>query len=121
MVERVIDDHAPLRLAAACARAFPNGDMTVHGLRKEAKRGRLTIWRIAGKDFTTIAAIKEMLELCRVQASRQDYVSGPTGSTRAPEGSYRGHSGSSSTGGVISPRDALLTKLQKLKSGSQSI
>lgn len=57
---------APLRLSVAAKIAFPDGSMTVSGLRREAGRGRLRIERIAGKDFTTLSAIDEMRELCRV-------------------------------------------------------
>lgn len=60
--------NTPLRLADAVKHAFPFGGMTVSGLRKEADRGRLKIERIAGKDFTTLSAIEEMRELCRVPA-----------------------------------------------------
>jgi hypothetical protein len=56
----------PLRLADALQIAFPNGGMTVSGLRLEAARGRLKLERIAGKDFTTLAAIEEMRALCVV-------------------------------------------------------
>jgi hypothetical protein len=49
---------APLRLADAAALAFPHGGMTAAGLRKEAAKGRLAIFRIANKDFTTLGAIK---------------------------------------------------------------
>src|SRR5690349_6780613 len=56
----------PLRLAVAAAVAFPDGSMSSSGLRREAARGRLAIERIAGKDFTTLAAIAEMREKCRV-------------------------------------------------------
>jgi hypothetical protein len=56
---------APLRLARAAELAFPDGGMTASGLRREAARGRLTIERIAGKDYTTLAAIDEMRKLCR--------------------------------------------------------
>ena len=41
--------------------------MTASGLRREAARGRLTIERIAGKDFTTLAAIANMREKCRAR------------------------------------------------------
>jgi hypothetical protein len=58
----------PLRLAMAAELAFPGGGMTASGLRKEAARGRLVIERIAGKDYTTLAAIDRMRELCRVPA-----------------------------------------------------
>ncbi len=43
----------PLRLDIAAALAYPDGSMTASGLRREAKRGRLVIERIAGKDYTT--------------------------------------------------------------------
>lgn len=63
-----IDHDAPLRLRKAAELAFPGGGMTASGLRREAIRGRLVIERIAGKDYTTLAAITKMRELCRVQA-----------------------------------------------------
>ena len=47
----------PLRLEFAATIAFPDGTMTASGLRKEAARGRLVIERVAGKDYTTLAAI----------------------------------------------------------------
>lgn len=56
----------PLRLAVAASIAFPQGGVTVTSLRLEASRGRLKIERIAGKDFTTLAAIDEMRRLCEV-------------------------------------------------------
>ena len=63
----VIEPTTPLRLAFAAEMAFPGGGMTASGLRREAERGRLVIERIAGKDYTTLAAIDEMRLLCRVQ------------------------------------------------------
>ena len=62
-----IGPDTPLRLQDAVRLAFPAGGMTVSGLRTEATRGRLKYWRIAGKIFTTLAAIAEMREQCRVQ------------------------------------------------------
>jgi len=61
------DDDATMRLADAVAVAFPHGGMTVSGLRTEARAGRLAIERIAGKDYTTIRAIRDMRAACRVQ------------------------------------------------------
>jgi hypothetical protein len=58
----------PLRLGVAAAIAFPDGSMTAAGLRRESARGRLIIERIAGKDYTTLANIERMRELCRVEA-----------------------------------------------------
>jgi hypothetical protein len=62
-----VDPNAPLRLAVAAEHAFPFGGMTAKGLRCEAKRGRLVIWRIANKDFTSLAAIQEMRRKYRLQ------------------------------------------------------
>src|SRR6188472_4548880 len=96
---------APLRLSLAAKLAFPDGSMTVSGLRREAARGRLWIERIAGKDFTTLDEIKRMRELCRVQAKELgcSNVSRDT----VVESSSPKLSGSSRTVASISPQDAL--------------
>ena len=47
--------------------AFPDGSMTASGLRKEAARGRLTIWRVANKDYTSLVAIRDMMDKCRTE------------------------------------------------------
>src|SRR6201986_4104073 len=77
-----IGPQTPLRLKSAAALAFPDGSMSASGLRREAARGRLVIERIAGKDYTTLANIERMRELCRVQrkalASGSDSVEGET-------------------------------------------
>src|SRR6202048_1227904 len=65
--EKITPD-TPLRLEIAATLAFPDGSMTEAGLRREGARGRLVIERIAGKDFTTLANIERMRELCRVEA-----------------------------------------------------
>lgn len=62
-----ISDDTPLRLADAVEIAFPMGGMTVSGLRSERDAGRLVVRRIAGKDFTTLADIRSMMDKCRVQ------------------------------------------------------
>src|SRR5689334_19124679 len=67
-----ISPNDPIRLSTAAALAFPDGSMTSSGLRKEAMRGRLIIERIAGKDFTTLAHIERMRELCHVSAKARD-------------------------------------------------
>ena len=67
----------PLRLGVAAALAFPDGSMTASGLRRESARGRLVVERIAGKDYTTLANIDRMRELCRVQAKVPDCGSVP--------------------------------------------
>jgi hypothetical protein len=67
-----IDLETPLRLASAVKIAFPDAGMTVSGLRREAKKGRLVMERIAGKDFVTLRAINEMRKLCRDQPKTPD-------------------------------------------------
>src|SRR5262249_23116547 len=108
-----IGDNQPLRLAVAAALAFPDGSMSASGLRREAARGRLVVERIAGKDYTTLANIERMRELCRVEARvpASGYV--PHGATRQaklPNGRF----GSSSMPGGTSPQDALRAKLSEL-------
>jgi hypothetical protein len=54
-----------LRLAKAAELAFPDGSISASALRAEARRGRLEIWTIANKQFTTLRAIEEMTDKCR--------------------------------------------------------
>jgi hypothetical protein len=98
----------PLRLGVAAAIAFPDGTMSAAGLRREAARGRLVIERIAGKDYTTLANIERMRELCRVEAKVPDSTC--AGHAQASAGK---RSGLFATGNAISPRDALEARLTK--------
>jgi hypothetical protein len=90
-----IGPDTPLRLDVAAALAFPDGSMGAAGLRREAGRGRLVIERVAGKDYTTLAAIGKMRELCRRAAKVQDCGSAvpaatlPASSAMPPSGSSR--------------------------------
>ena len=59
---------ARIRLADAAA----HYDLTVASLRREAKRGRLAIWRVAGKDWTSLAEIERMFDRCRVEPKELD-------------------------------------------------
>jgi hypothetical protein len=61
-----IKPDTPLRLSIAAAVAFPDGSMTASGLRRERDRGRLVVERIASKEYTTLANIERMRQLCRV-------------------------------------------------------
>src|ERR1035437_3734770 len=72
-----VPEDAPLRLAEAAKIAFPDGSISASGLRREALKGRLTIERVAGKDFTTLQDIKRMRELCRVKAKERVSNSAP--------------------------------------------
>lgn len=57
------DTSAPLRLAVA-GEAF---GLTVGALRVEAAKGRLVIWRVAGKDWTSLDEIEKMFDRCRIE------------------------------------------------------
>jgi len=79
--EKVTSD-TPLRLEIAAVIAFPDGSMTAAGLRREGARGRLVIERIAGKDFTTLANIERMRELCQLHPKELDFGSAGNAETR---------------------------------------
>jgi len=111
----VTDEDAPLRLSDAVRAAFPHGGMTVSGLRREAARGRLVIEQIAGKDFTTLAAIDRMRELCRVEAKARASGSSPPASE--PTEPNQPH-GSSGTAAGKSAQALARAKLQRLKGSS---
>lgn len=113
------DRDKPLRLAAAAAEAFPDGSMTVSGLRREIARGRLVIERVAGKDYTTLAEIDRMRELCRLTAKVRISGSGRSESTTLA--SSGGPSGSFETATAEKALAALDTTLQALKARSKSI
>ena len=101
----------PLRLGEAVKIAFPSGGMTVSGLRRERDRNRLIVERIAGKEFTTLAHIERMRELCRVEAKVPDSNSKLPDGTK-PETSHTEQPGSSATTVGISAQAALQMRLR---------
>src|ERR1039458_7356410 len=107
-----VGPNAPLRLSVAAAFDFPDGSMTASGLRREAARRRLVIERIAGKDYTTLANIERMRELCRVENNHPGFTFAPSeGTSRAS--SEREPSGLSSMAASTSPQDALRAKIER--------
>jgi hypothetical protein len=56
----------PLRLADVARLAFPMGGVTERTLRREHKRGRLKIYEIGGKHFTTLRDVADMTRACSV-------------------------------------------------------
>jgi hypothetical protein len=110
----------PLRLKVAVKVAFPAGGMTVSGLRREARCGRLVIERIAGKDFTTLAAIEKMRGLCRLQ--QKDRASGCVSPGAAePGASPMPPSISSETANIRRAQAAALATVTELKENSKPI
>jgi hypothetical protein len=109
-----IHPDAPLRLEDAIKYGFPFGGMTVSGLRREAKAGRLVIEKIANKHFTTLRAIEEMRKLCRVEVE-VPACGGEQSAARAAKSSRKEHGLSSMMVG-ITPQDALLARIERRKS-----
>jgi hypothetical protein len=94
-----IDDSEPIPLADAC-RLFPHAKLTVSTLRAEAARGRLDIFRIGRRDYTTTQAMKEMVRRCHAEDYRRDFTSIRPASN-----------GQSETERISSARAALLARL----------
>src|SRR5207249_1281688 len=115
-----IAPETPLRLSIAAAIAFPDGTMTAAGLRREARRGRLTIERVAGKDYTTLANIQEMRELCRLDP-RAPVFGSATRADMPAAGSPTLQPGSSATETIKKARAAALTIVKELSERSPPI
>jgi hypothetical protein len=67
--QNVVHNDTPRRLGVVAAQF----GLTDAALRTEAKRGRLAVWRVAGKDWTSVAAAREMFGLCRVTPEALTY------------------------------------------------
>lgn len=90
----------------------------VSALRTEADRGRLTIYKIGNRYYTTPADIREMVRKCRVEPKVRDFTlirsasSGSSGTARASsalaaatETALRLRSSSRNTSGVSTSRN----------------
>ena len=83
-----------LRLAIAARVAFPDRSMSVAALRREGAAKRLRVYRIAGKDFTTLADIQNMKEAA---ASCQEQAKAPISTCGKPSDPVAFGDGLSST------------------------
>ena len=103
-----MDKDTPQRLAVVAAQF----GLTAGALRTEAKRGRLVISRVAGRDWTSVAEVQGMFGLCRVTPEAPTYGSGqPVGEVRAPSA----QSGSLRTPDVSIALASAWTAVQRLK------
>ena len=66
-----IDRNKPLRLKDAAKHFGPNSGLNERSLGRLARQGKLRTSRIAGKDFTTLAYIDEMMERSSARRSRR--------------------------------------------------
>ncbi|MBZ9795728.1 excisionase [Mesorhizobium sp. ES1-4] len=108
---------APIRIDTAVKIAFPDGSMSVKGLRKERDANRLTTEIIANKEYTTLAAIERMRELCRVQA-KERALSGVMNTGKRTGRLCTPPDGISSTESVELAQAAAEASLERLKSAS---
>jgi hypothetical protein len=99
-------DDEPMTLDDAC-REFPQARLTPYTLRAEAGRGRLDIFRLGRRDYTTRASMREMVRKCQ-DAAR----------LRASTSTESATSGLSETDRVSSAQAALSQTVAALKSGS---
>ncbi len=104
MSVRAYTPDSPMRLDEAARIAFPLGNMTKSGVRREIERGNLDASRIAGRYFVTLLAIREMMDRCRVQKHHPD-----CGSDRQQPTVQQ--SGSSRTAAIAKAQAALKAKL----------
>lgn len=81
LAPEMVGKETSLRLARAAEIAFPDGSMSASGLRKERDAGRLETWFVAGKEYTSLAAIKEMIEKCRAIQRERVSTSNRAGAT----------------------------------------
>jgi hypothetical protein len=100
----------PMRLACAAREVMGDQAPSVAWLRKQAAAGKLDIWRIAGKDYTTPDAIRELLDRCRAPRESDCGSAPPTAPARQP--------GSSETGDGRLALAALRERARKLNSAS---
>jgi len=103
-----------LRLEDAAKLGFPHIHMTASGLRTEAKKGRLALYRVAGKDFTTLADIERMKEKCRIQERASASTSREQGAT-AKASSLNAACGAFETDASKSALDSARARLTTLR------
>jgi hypothetical protein len=116
------DEEALLRLETAAGLAFPDGSMSAHGLRKEHRRGRLDIWRVAGKDYTTLDAIARMRKQCLLPVKAPACGSAPRAATQPGKSRTQPSISSVKEGAADDPSalDALQRTLRGLKKPCES-
>ena len=77
------DPDEPILLVEVPPLLFPLGPVILHGLRKDAKAGRLAYTEHSGRHYTTIAAVREMLKP-RIQPPPEGPPDAPPGLAPPP-------------------------------------
>ena len=111
----IVDNDTPQRLDVVAAQF----GLKAAALRTEAKRGRLVISRVAGKDWTSVAEVREMFYRCRVNPEAHTYGSDRLASERTREPSAQ--SGSSKTPDTSKALVSALAHVERLRRRSPTI
>jgi hypothetical protein len=111
---RGVDADEMLRLRDAVAIAFPHGGISVAALRRYRDAGKLAVWLISGKEFTTLAAVEEMKALCRVDPKAR-------ASTFAKEPGAKPYGSSGTAAEWKSAQNAALAAAARLRASSKRI
>jgi hypothetical protein len=111
--ELVTPDTA-LLLSVAAAIAFPDRSVSAAKLKAQADAGKLATERIGRRYYTTLRAIGEMREKCRVDPRDHAYGCGRPGMTPAETSPTRRH-GVSETLDIAAARVAAQTTLEELR------
>ena len=106
-----VDNDTPQRLAVVASQF----GLTAAALRTEAKRGRLVIWRVAGKDWTSVAEVNRMFQNCRVTPEALTYGSDRLASAATLQ------SGSSETPDASAALASAWASVERLKGRSPTI
>jgi hypothetical protein len=73
-----VDPDKPITLATAERLAFPDGGMTISGLRNEIAKGNLRASKMSGQIYVTMNDITRMMERCTIGADDQAKGHGST-------------------------------------------
>lgn len=119
-VDGSVTADTPLRLSTAAELAFPGGGMKAAGLRKERDAGRLETWFVAGKEYTSLSAIEEMLKQCRARQKDRGSISSQKGAM-PPEPLSIAQPGSSETETISVGLASLLMKCEQPRKLSANI
>jgi hypothetical protein len=65
------DDQTLLSLTEAARITFPDGRVKASGLRRERDKGHLRTYKVANKEYTTVADLAEMLRRCSEPAGKR--------------------------------------------------
>jgi hypothetical protein len=90
----MIGPDTPMPLEMAARAAFPDGAMTVSGLRNEIRKGNLEASKVAGRIWTTLNNIKRMMERCSIFGAgdgareRNSICANPNDRAAQGDGSY---------------------------------